>query len=647
MSKSPEPRLDSPSLDKDNEVADTNGNGVENDSPAPEEAADDSVAADNLLADLSDDESVLSDVDEAQFENFDPENLAIEDRPALAIDEENLKLVGRHKRRRTEEEESQRKKKKKEGRREKRSHRKKHDSDDFSGGEEVEGKRHRKSKDRERSSRKPVEEVNEEDLDPATRRRRALDRMMDEALKKPTKRRMRKADGIDLADLADAEIEDVRKRMTDAARLDSIARKENRPAMHKLKMLPEVVSLLNRNQYVNSLIDPEINLLEAVKFFLEPLDDGSLPAYNIQRDLMAALARLPINKETLIASGIGKVIVFYTKSKRPEIAIKRQAEKLLAEWTRPILQRSDDYSKRVYEEVDYDPRRLTERSQQVSAQATAAEARARALLPPRLANRARVESSHTTYTVVPRSTAVAESKFARPLGASGEDRFRRMKARQIAASKGSRKAVIKAGTIGGVLGLVGGLAGVLAGSKRYAGVRNLTLPMKAFLVSSSGTFTGIIAADHGSRTFDVRQEHGFLQEREARLREEELAQMSTMDRVVAFARREKYKIVGITWVASILGSFALVSRNPYLTGQQKLVQARVYAQGLTLAVLVASAGFEISDSRQGKGIVDAVKKKQAFSKATADDDLWKDMVDAEEHRMEEKKKGTPSGKPSN
>ena len=103
-------------------------------------------------------------------------------------------------------------------------------------------------------------------------------------------------------------------------------------------------------------MDPEINLLEAVKFFLEPLDDGSLPAYNIQRDLMTALAKLPINKETLIASGIGKVIVFYTKIKRAEPGIKRMAERLLAEWTRPILQRTDDYSKRVYEEVEYDPR---------------------------------------------------------------------------------------------------------------------------------------------------------------------------------------------------------------------------------------------------------------------------------------------------
>ncbi|KAK2764049.1 Transcription factor iws1 [Emmonsiellopsis sp. PD_33] len=423
MSSSPEPAVDPPVVDK------------EDDKPA-DHLAD---------ADLSDDESVLSDVDEAQFEDFDAANVSIDERPAIAVDEENLKLIGRHKRARNEEEEEERRKKRnKEGRREKKKSRRKADSDDgFSGGEEINGKRARKRREGgeggERRSRRVVEEVNEEELDPATRRRRALDRMMDEQLKKPTKRRARKADGIDLADLADAEIEDVRRRMTDAARLDSAARKENRPAMHKLKMLPEVVSLLNRNQYINSLVDPEINLLEAVKFFLEPLDDGSLPAYNIQRDLIAALGRLPINKETLIASGIGKVIVFYTKSKRPEIGIKRQAERLLAEWTRPILQRSDDYSKRVYEEADFDPTQLAARNQGVSAQATAAEARARELLPPRLANRARAEGGHTSYTIVPRSTMVQESKFARPLGASGEDRFRRMKARQVAASKASKR----------------------------------------------------------------------------------------------------------------------------------------------------------------------------------------------------------------
>ncbi|KAJ5883674.1 Transcription factor iws1 [Penicillium subrubescens] len=374
---------------------------------------------------ISDDESILSEVDEAQFEDFNPENVDVEDRPQLAIDEENLKLIGRHKRKRADDGEGR--SRRKEGRREKKSRR----AQDEDEGEDG-------SRRKERKKKEASPDTDEETLDPETRRRRALDRAMDEAIRKPGKRRSRKQDGIDLEAMADAEIEDMRKRMTHAAQMDAISRQEGKPAMHKLKLLPEVIMLLNRNQYINSLVDPEINLLEAVRFFLEPLDDGSMPAYNIQRDLLTALAKLPIQKDALIASGIGKVVVFYTKSKRTERRIKDMAEKLLAEWTRPILQRSDDYSKRVFQQADFDPTKIIKRTQ-TPAEIVAAEARAREKLPPRLANRARVDRTNVTYTIVPRQTAVQESKFARPLGSSGEDRFRKMQARNNAAQKGSRR----------------------------------------------------------------------------------------------------------------------------------------------------------------------------------------------------------------
>ena len=101
------------------------------------------------MDDNSDNESILSDVDEAQFEDFDPNQIAIEERPAIAVDEDNVKLLGRHKRKRDgEADEEGSKKKKKEGKREKpKKVRKKQDSDDdFSGGQEMEGKRVRKKK---------------------------------------------------------------------------------------------------------------------------------------------------------------------------------------------------------------------------------------------------------------------------------------------------------------------------------------------------------------------------------------------------------------------------------------------------------------------------------------------------------------------
>lgn len=188
--------------------------------------------------------------------------------------------------------------------------------------------------------------------------------------------------------------------MTAAAEADVRARSQNQPAHHKLKMLPEVVALLNRNTYVSALTDPDTNLLEAVRFFLEPLEDGSLPAYNIQRDLFAALAKLPMNKDTLKSSGIGKVIVFYTKSKRPEIGIKRQAEKLLAEWTRPLLQRTDDYSKKVYETAVYDPTKK-KRTNTVDMPIMA---RTKINAPEeKVIHRARVPQGVRSYSIVPQS----------------------------------------------------------------------------------------------------------------------------------------------------------------------------------------------------------------------------------------------------
>lgn len=171
--------------------------------------------------------------------------------------------------------------------------------------------------------------------------------------------------------------------------------------------------------------------------------------------------------------------------------------------------------------------------------------------------------------------------------------------------------------------------------------------MKAFLVTSSGTFFGIIAADHASRSFEASRNQSlqYLENREERLRQQELSRMSFKDRALDFMREEKYKIIGVTWIASIIGSFVLVGRNPYLTGQQKIVQARVYAQGLTLAVMCASAAFEIHDQRKGQGLLEAAKKGREANKQVAQqphheryegEDLWKDMVAAEEQKLKQR-----------
>jgi len=216
-------------------------------------------------------------------------------------------------------------------------------------------------------------------------------------------------------------------------------------------------------------------------------------------------------------------------------------------------------------------------------------------------------------------------------------------------------ATLKGGILGGLGGIaVAGSAVVLA-HKRFHFFNQLTIPLKAFLITSGGTFSGIISADHASRAYETQRNPLDRQrvEREKERSEAEVSGMSWTERAMDFGRKERYKIVGGSWLASMVASFALVNRNKYLSGPQKLVQARVYAQFLTLGVLVASAAFEISDSKNEEGkfwetvrVVDPndpehkrIIEKREHKEDWEGQELWRDMVDAEEQRMKDRERG--------
>ncbi len=164
--------------------------------------------------------------------------------------------------------------------------------------------------------------------------------------------------GIDmqqhLEKMADALIENIRTRMMDAARNDNETRKQGKMPMEKLKILPEVVALLNRPMIQNHIVDPESGIIEAMRWFLEPLSDGTMPSYDVQREMFTALSNMSVPQDTLIQSAIGKVVLFYTKSKKVQVPVQRMAERLMGEWTRPMLKRSTNYRDRKQQTAEYD-----------------------------------------------------------------------------------------------------------------------------------------------------------------------------------------------------------------------------------------------------------------------------------------------------
>ncbi|ROV99166.1 hypothetical protein VPNG_08213 [Cytospora leucostoma] len=393
--------------------------------------------------DMSDrDSDILSEVDVDDLEDYDPLKANIEQRP-VDIDEDVAKTLKATKRKRAEGDTA---KKAKEGRRQKK--RRTDDGDEVSAadGTIIEGKRRRggaaaggEKPKKARSKRPSPEPENDENLTAEQKRAKAIERAIDASTKGKSKRRTKK-DEVDLEEALDDHIAELKMKMESACEADNEAREQDRAAVNKVKLLPEVMTLLNRQNIQHAILDPETNFLQAVKFFLEPLiADGSLPAYNIQREIFTALTKMTIDKDTLYASGIGKVVLFYTKTKRAQPEIKRMAERLMGEWSRPILKRTDDYKKRQIEGRIVDPNSQLPSSQsslahrpgdkKISSVSEKLAAKRAALLEPVRANpnRARPVGLPASYTVAPIAQLSQQAgPEHRPVGESGAEAFRRM-----------------------------------------------------------------------------------------------------------------------------------------------------------------------------------------------------------------------------
>jgi hypothetical protein len=199
------------------------------------------------------------------------------------------------------------------------------------------------------------------------------------------------------------------------------------------------------------------------------------------------------------------------------------------------------------------------------------------------------------------------------------------------------KQVMRGGLVGGTSGLALGMVGVLGASRKWAAFRSLSLPFRTFLVTSTGTFGAIVTAERYSVRFQKsRDPMNFYKDESQRAIEEARRAEAPFQRFTDWGRQNRYTIVGVSWLAAMGVALALVGRNRFLTTSQKLVQARVYAQGLTLAVLIATAAFETADAKSGKGRWETVMvldpndpehkhliEKRIHKEEYEGEDLWK------------------------
>jgi hypothetical protein len=81
----------------------------------------------------------------------------------------------------------------------------------------------------------------------------------------------------------------------------------------------------------------DCGILSAVKMWLEPLPNKSLPAVNLRKTLLELLRNLPIETDHLRDSQVGRIVMFLARRPHESPDIQRLAKDLISRWSRPLI----------------------------------------------------------------------------------------------------------------------------------------------------------------------------------------------------------------------------------------------------------------------------------------------------------------------
>lgn len=123
--------------------------------------------------------------------------------------------------------------------------------------------------------------------------------------------------------------------MENAVAKDNECVETGQAALAKHMMLPEVLEMLNRKHMHEILLDSGV--LFAIRLWLEPLPNKSLPAIHLRKALLEILRTLPVETDHLRESEIGKIVMFFARRSKETPEIQRLAKELVSRWSRPLI----------------------------------------------------------------------------------------------------------------------------------------------------------------------------------------------------------------------------------------------------------------------------------------------------------------------
>ncbi|KAI5960160.1 RCF2 [Candida pseudojiufengensis] len=132
--------------------------------------------------------------------------------------------------------------------------------------------------------------------------------------------------------------------------------------------------------------------------------------------------------------------------------------------------------------------------------------------------------------------------------------------------------------------------------KRPTTFASFSPSIKAAILTMPTIALGAFWADQGSWEFDKMMHQSEYNESEILKKHKEFNQLSTTDKIITKLNEHKYEIIVGIWGASLYGSWVIINRDKYMTTAQKLVQARVVSQFISILLLLATLGLSMRDA---------------------------------------------------
>ncbi|KAG0267646.1 hypothetical protein DFQ27_008549 [Actinomortierella ambigua] len=148
---------------------------------------------------------------------------------------------------------------------------------------------------------------------------------------------------------------------------------------------------------------------------------------------------------------------------------------------------------------------------------------------------------------------------------------------------------------GAGLALVAGGIVAFAGPK-YPAYQQMSRGMRLFLLGTGTAATAVSFGDHARVQYEDRQLLRHLSAEEADAKRAEIrAQRGAFAETMHKVRENKTTVVGVAWLSCMAGSLGYTFTRKGLTTSQRIVQARMYAQGFTVLVMMAVAALEMTE----------------------------------------------------